>query len=96
MVGYRIRSAEELAKDGGGDVQLKKETKALRDFESALLKAYKMFLVVLQERIAEGLGADCTKPVTEVRSEAFGWMDGCMYDNCTVWMYGCSFICMYV
>ena len=65
--GYRIRSAEELAKESGeAAVQLKKETKALRDFETALLKAYKMYLVVLQERIVDGLGADFTKPVAEV------------------------------
>eukprot|EP01035_Chromulina_nebulosa_P037623 gene37623-50791_t len=62
--GYRIRSAEELAKEGG-EVQLKKETKALRDFESSLLKAYKMYLVVLQERVVDGLGVDFTKPVAE-------------------------------
>lgn len=58
---YRIRSDEDLAKEkeaSGKDIQLKKETKALRDFERALLRAYKSYIGVLAERITEGLGAD--------------------------------------
>ncbi len=50
--GYRIRPQEE----GDGGVTLKKETKALRDFELALLAAYKKYLQVLDEKVQTGLG----------------------------------------
>jgi hypothetical protein len=50
--GYRIRPQAES--DTG--VTLKKETRALRDFELALLAAYKKYLVILDEKVQLGLG----------------------------------------
>mmetsp|Transcript_22673 Transcript_22673/g.31108 ORF Transcript_22673/g.31108 Transcript_22673/m.31108 type:complete len:572 (-) Transcript_22673:246-1961(-) len=71
--GYRIRSTEEITKEKDHkEVHLKKETKSLRDFECSLLKAYKTFLNILQERILEGLGVDPTKPVA-LQPETGDW-----------------------
>lgn len=50
--GYRIRPADK-AESG---VQLKKETKQLRDFEKALLLAYQQFLKFLDRSVSDGLG----------------------------------------
>eukprot|EP01041_Mallomonas_annulata_P008932 gene8932-18473_t len=48
--GYRIRPSEA----GDSEIQLKKETKKLRDFELALLAAYQSFLKYLDEIITTG------------------------------------------
>lgn len=50
---YRIRSVEEYDKD----VQLKKETKSLKDFELSLLGAYQKFLKMLETKVEKGLGS---------------------------------------
>eukprot|EP01034_Spumella_vulgaris_P031797 gene31797-39279_t len=50
--GYRIRPQAES--DTG--VTLKKDTRALRDYELALLAAYKKYLVILDEKVQLGLG----------------------------------------
>lgn len=51
--GYRIRSPEEYDKE----VQLKKETKSLRDFEVAFLVAYQKYLSILEGKVQTGLGS---------------------------------------
>jgi hypothetical protein len=56
--GYRIRPPDETDKT----VQVKKETKKLRDFEFALLGAYQRFLRFLEAKVAAGLG-NPRKPV---------------------------------
>jgi hypothetical protein len=56
--GYRIRPPDETDKT----VQVKKETKKLRDFEFALLGAYQRFLRFLEGKVAAGLG-NPRKPV---------------------------------
>lgn len=50
---YRIRSVEEYDKD----VQLKKETKSLKDFELSLLGSYQKFLKILETKVEKGLGS---------------------------------------
>lgn len=50
--GYRIRPADKAE----SNVQLKKETKRLRDFEKALLLAYQQFLKFLDGAVTAGLG----------------------------------------
>lgn len=50
--GYRIRSPEEFNKD----VQLKKETKHIRDFEVALLVSYQKYISLLEGKVQLGLG----------------------------------------
>lgn len=57
---YRIRSVEEYDKD----VQLKKETKSLKDFELSLLGSYQKFLKVLETKVEKGLGS-AKKEVSE-------------------------------
>jgi hypothetical protein len=50
---YRIRSSEEYDKE----VQLKKETKSMKDFELSLLGAYQKYLKILETRVQKGLGS---------------------------------------
>jgi hypothetical protein len=49
---YRIRSVEEYDKE----VQLKKDTKNLKDFELSLLGAYQKYLKIIEGKIHRGLG----------------------------------------
>jgi hypothetical protein len=49
---YRIRFDD----TGDTEVELKKETKKIRDFEIGLLKSYQRLLKLLDERVCEGLG----------------------------------------
>jgi hypothetical protein len=51
--GYRIRSAEDYDKE----VQLKKETKSMKDFELSLLGAYQKYIKILESKVAAGLGS---------------------------------------
>jgi hypothetical protein len=50
---YRIRSAEEYDKE----VQLKKETKSMKDFELSLLGAYQKYIKILEMKVQKGLGS---------------------------------------
>lgn len=50
---YRIRSVEEYDKE----VQLKKDTKSLKDFELSLLGAYQKYLKILENKVEKGLGS---------------------------------------
>ncbi|RYH23408.1 hypothetical protein EON65_17885 [archaeon] len=52
---YRIRTDDDEPMESGK--QLKKDTKKLRDFELNLLKAYRRFLRLLDQKATEGLGA---------------------------------------
>lgn len=51
--GYKIRMAENSSTAAA---PLKKETKAMREFELSLLKAYEKFLYVLDQTVLDGLG----------------------------------------
>ena len=50
---YRIRSGAEYDKE----VQLKKDTKSMKDYELSLLGAYQKYLKVLETKIEKGLGS---------------------------------------
>ena len=50
---YRIRSSAEYDKE----VQLKKETKSMKDYELSLLGAYHKFVKILESKVEKGLGS---------------------------------------
>ena len=50
---YRIRSVEEYDRE----VQLKKDTKSLKDFELSLLGAYQKYVKILETKVEKGLGS---------------------------------------
>jgi nucleolar complex protein 3 len=66
--GYRIRSMDKQDKN----VQLKKETKRLRDFENNLLKAYQHFLKFIETKVLEGLGSPTLCDVEWGAASRFG------------------------
>lgn len=66
--GYRIRSMDAQDKN----VQLKKETKRLRDFENNLLKAYQHFLKFIDAKVLEGLGSATLPNVEWETASRFG------------------------
>lgn len=57
--GYKIRTRQEF----DDSIQLKKETKQLRDFELAMLAMYQIFLKYLDETIVLTLGKSITTPI---------------------------------
>jgi hypothetical protein len=57
---YRIRPQTEKSNNGQNPVQLKKQTKSLRDFELALLGAYQRYLKILEDFTLLKLGKTLT------------------------------------
>ena len=66
--GYRIRPPDK----NDSNVQLKKETKQLRDFERALLLAYQQFLKFLDRAVDSGLGKASSQSISWSSVSRFG------------------------